>query len=159
MLLGMVVLTASSCASRRQSGEGGGVRIGNFQPNSDDGSSGPTADIEVQGCLIRGRIVAVDTTSGRSTNRMDPCAYAPCLATVLILTWDCTSGLAADLKTGDTLTVRFTRSLAASADLPMAVSWRLPGLREGDEFEARMEVRMLPYGEREFVVGEYAKGE
>ncbi len=159
-LCGAVVLTASSCASGsgRKSDQEELKPIIYKAPGSIE-TDGEETDIELHYCMIRGRILTVDAASGRSSNRMDPCAYAPCMATVVILTARCTAGSAAQLEAGDTVTVRFTRSLAASAELPLDVSWNHPGLRKGDEFGARLDVRMLPPAGVEFVVGEYERGE
>ncbi len=159
-LCGAAVLAVASCASGAgQTNEQEELKPTIYEAPGSPETGGAPQNMELHYCMIRGRILTVDTASGRSSNRMDPCAYAPCRATVLILTARCTVGAAADLETGDTVTVRFSRSLEASADLPMTVSWKLPGLQEGDEFKARVDVRMLPLAGVEFIVGEYERGE
>ncbi len=95
----------------------------------------------------------------RSGQQDEPCAMYPCQAIVRVdSVLGYGSGLSVTISSGQEITVHFPFTLMPSEETGVRVNSPLPGLKEGDHFEADAEVKNV-LGEKEprFVVYLYTK--
>lgn len=93
-------------------------------------------------CRLVGTIVSINPT--RSTNPQDPCAKAPCQATIKITKiLGYGSGFTTPLTEGSEVEMTFTFTLAPTTnDLFPNLLARYPGLNTGDAFQADVQTQV-----------------
>ena len=107
-------------------------------------------------CHIQGRIIRI--LRPLPGDKGSICGRYPCRAQVRIVdVKDCGSSVSLPLNAGDTVTIRFTYTLHATARLFPCLKLRLPGLRRGDVFSARAEQRLEMGSGGVFVVSDYVR--
>ncbi len=107
-------------------------------------------------CRIEGKIVEVLKPADEDKGSI--CSRYPCRARVKILNVpSCGSSVTVPLNAGDTVTLRFTYSLNATAKLFPGMKAHYPGLRKGDSFSATAAQHLVMNSGGEFVVSAYVR--
>ncbi|MEX1138539.1 MAG: hypothetical protein WEB33_10200 [Bacteroidota bacterium] len=107
-------------------------------------------------CRIIGTVVSIDPSLSTMTD--DPCAKAPCVATVKvdeIVGYG--SGFVGNLGKGSEVKVRFQYTLTPTSEMFPAMSPPLPGLDTGSKFQAdvRMNNALMGSDQVTYVVDRY----
>jgi len=150
VLMFVMALVLGGCRSSQETESSGGKeRIGMQKPNP------PGPGIPPGHCRIIGTVVAVD--SALSEVEGDPCAEAPCVATVRIVeVVGFGSGFTGTVGNGSEIKVRFRYTLAETSRLFPEMSPVLPGLQKGSTFVADVALAGTLMAESEqFVIEKY----
>lgn len=107
-------------------------------------------------CRMEGQIVKI--LKANDPDKKSVCAKHACRAMVKILSMDdCGQGVTLQYKSGDVVEMRFAYSLDNTRKLYPNMKGVYPGLKKGQRFSARVEQRLRPGSEGEFVVYGYRR--
>jgi len=119
-------------------------------PTTDPGESTPMS------CRMEGAIVKVLKAS--DPDKKNLCSKHACRALVKIISVDaCGPGVSLRYNSGDVVEMYFAYSLSNTRKLFPNMKVVYPGLKKGQHFTARIEQRLRPGGEGEFVVYGYRR--
>lgn len=107
-------------------------------------------------CRMEGQIVKI--LKADDPDKKSVCAKHPCRAMVRVISMDgCGQGVSLRYNDGDVVEMRFAYSLDHTRKVYPNMKVVYPGLKKGQRFSARVEQRLRPGSEGEFVVYGYRR--
>jgi hypothetical protein len=113
-----------------------------------------TSEASPMSCHIAGKVVEV--LKPKPADKGSICVKYPCRAKVRIMDISvCGPAVSLSANAGDTVVMRFTYTLHATAKLFPRMKMRYPGLKKGDVFTANAVQHLEPGSEGGFVITDY----
>jgi hypothetical protein len=143
-MVGVLMVVMMGCRSSQESGSDMMQEKSKEMPRPAE----PGPGIPPGYCRVAATVVSIDPTLSAMT--ADPCAKAPCVATVRVdEMMGFGSGFVGTIGKGSEVKVRFKYTLASTAEIFPGMSPALPGLEPGTKFQADMKLNNTLMGSDE----------